>query len=103
MPNVEANGLSLAWEEQGDPGAPVILLIMGLGANMLLWPDELCAALAGAGLRVVRFDNRDCGRSTILDRFGTPNIAWAAVKHFFHVPLHAPYVIDDMARDSVAL
>jgi len=103
MPNVEANGVSLAWEAQGEAGRPVILLVMGLGANLCLWPDELCALLVAAGFRVVRFDNRDCGRSTILDRLGTPNIAWAALKHFFHVPLHAAYRIGDMARDTAAL
>jgi len=103
MPIAEANGLSLAWDAQGDAKDPVILLVMGLGANLCLWPEELCALLAAAGYRVVRFDNRDCGRSTILERLGTPNIAWAAVRHFLHVPLHASYRIGDMARDTAAL
>jgi len=103
MPHVEANGISLAWESHGEAGRPVILLVMGLGANLLLWPDELVTLLAGAGFRVVRFDNRDCGRSTILDRLGTPNIAWAAIKHSLHVPLRAPYLLDDMARDTLGL
>ncbi|HZZ92270.1 MAG TPA: alpha/beta hydrolase [Usitatibacter sp.] len=103
MPAVEANGVTLDYEALGDASRPAIVLVMGLGANMLLWPDELCTMLAGAGFRVIRFDNRDCGRSTILERLGTPNIPLAAMKHFLHLPLHAPYLIDDMARDTEAL
>jgi pimeloyl-ACP methyl ester carboxylesterase len=58
--------LELCWQELGDPGDPPMLMIMGLGAQMILWPDELCELLAAEGFRVIRFDNRDAGRSTAL-------------------------------------
>lgn len=102
MPSVEANGLSLAYEEQGDPRGEVILLVMGLGVNLLLWPDELCDRLAAAGFRVIRFDNRDVGLSTKLDHLGTPHVALEAAKYALHLPLRAPYLIGDMARDTAA-
>jgi pimeloyl-ACP methyl ester carboxylesterase len=103
VPTIDANGLKLAYEEQGDRGAPVILLVMGLGVNLLLWPDELCERLAAAGFRVIRFDNRDVGLSTRLDHLGTPRVALEAVKYALHLPVRAPYLIDDMARDAAAL
>lgn len=103
MAGVEANGLTLEVETLGDDTRAPVVLIMGLGANMRLWPDELCIALVEAGFRVVRFDNRDCGRSTILDRLGTPNIPVAALRHFLRLPVRAFYSLDDMARDTVAL
>ena len=102
MPTVEANGLTLAYEEEGDPAGPPLVMVMGLGVNLRFWPDELCALLAARGFRVIRFDNRDAGLSTKLDHLGTPNIALAAVKYALHLPLKAKYMIGDMARDTVA-
>ena len=64
MPIVAANGISIAYDEVGDAKAPVILLIMGLGTQMIAWPETFCVALAQRGFRVVRFDNRDIGLST---------------------------------------
>jgi pimeloyl-ACP methyl ester carboxylesterase len=61
MPQIRANGLNLEYESFGDPSRPTILLIMGLGAQLVLWPDDLCEALAAGGYRVIRFDNRDVG------------------------------------------
>jgi proline iminopeptidase len=103
MPDVEANGLTLEYESMGDAGHPAIVLVMGLGAQMILWPDPLCAAIADAGFHVIRFDNRDCGRSTVLDSLGMPNVALSALRYYLHMPVRAPYGVDDMARDTVAL
>jgi proline iminopeptidase len=103
MPDVEANGLTLEYESMGDAGHPAIVLVMGLGAQMILWPDPLCAAIADAGFHVIRFDNRDCGRSTVLDSLGMPNVALSALRYYLHMPVRAPYGLDDMARDTVAL
>ena len=61
-------GIEICFEEIGDPNDPPLLLIMGLGMQMIAWPDEFCEQLAATGLRVIRFDNRDCGRSTHLAR-----------------------------------
>jgi pimeloyl-ACP methyl ester carboxylesterase len=89
--------LELAYETFGDPGDPAVLLIMGLGAQMIFWPEELCEALAQTGRFVIRFDNRDAGRSTILD-LSPPN--------FLHVAAgeaEAPYLLQHMADDAVGL
>ena len=103
MPSVAANGLALEYESLGDPANPPLLLVMGLGANMRLWPPELCEKLVAAGFHVVRFDNRDAGRSTQLDHLGTPNIAKEAIKFLLHMKVKSKYSLDDMARDTAAL
>ena len=58
---VLANGLRLEAESLGDPAAPAVLLVLGLGMQLVAWPDELCRALVDSGYRVIRFDNRDAG------------------------------------------
>lgn len=103
MPSVAANGLTLEYESLGDPANPPLLLVMGLGANLLLWPDELCRKLADAGFHVVRFDNRDAGLSTSLDHLGMPSLTREMVKFLLHMSVNAPYRIDDMASDTAAL
>ena len=77
MPRARANGIEIEYETFGDPADPALLLVMGLGAQMLLWPEEFCSDLAARGLHVVRYDNRDVGRSTWLDQAGMPDVAGA--------------------------
>ena len=103
MPAIAANGLTFEYDSRGDPGAPVILLVMGLGVQMILWPEAFCDMLAAKGFRVVRFDNRDIGLSTKLGHLGTPTVAVEAIKYTLRLPLKAPYYIEDMARDTGAL
>ena len=74
MPIVAANGIEIAYDEFGDAKAPVILLIMGLGTQMIAWPVPFCEALAARGFRVVRFDNRDIGLSTKFDSVGPVDV-----------------------------
>ncbi|MDF2255600.1 alpha/beta fold hydrolase [Streptantibioticus ferralitis] len=62
--NVGPSGIEVAYERFGDPGAPPVLLVMVGGAQMINWPDGFCAELVGRGVQVIRFDNRDCGRSS---------------------------------------
>ena len=76
---------------------------MGLGMQLIMWPEQLCEMLAAKGFHVVRFDNRDVGLSSHLDQLGTPNIALATLKYLLRLPLKAAYLIDDMARDTAAL
>lgn len=102
MPTVEANGLTLAYEEEGDPAGAVMLMVMGLGVNLRFWPDEFCALLGERGFRVIRFDNRDVGLSTKLDHLGTPNVALEALKYTLRLPVKARYLIEDMAHDTLA-
>jgi proline iminopeptidase len=103
VPPIAVDGLALEYESLGDPGHPAILLVMGLGVQMILWPDAFCEMLVAKGFRVVRFDNRDIGLSSKLDHLGMPDIGRQAVRYFLHLPLRAPYFIEDMARDTEGL
>ena len=96
-------GLELEYESLGDPQAPTILLVMGLGMQLVAWPDAFCEGLVARGLRVVRFDNRDIGLSTSLDHLGHPDIARQALRYFMRLPVRSPYLIEDMSRDTQGL
>lgn len=98
MPRAEANGIELEYESFGDPHDPALLLIMGLGAQLLSWNEELCEMLAGAGFHVIRFDNRDSGLSSWMDAAGPPDIAGALAGR----PKPA-YSLDELAADAVGL
>lgn len=103
MPNVAANGLNIEYEEFGDRRARPLLLIMGLGAQMVLWHEDFCKQLAARGHRVIRFDNRDVGKSTSLDHLGVPNVVAALGATLTRQPIKAPYLLRDMAADAVGL
>jgi pimeloyl-ACP methyl ester carboxylesterase len=99
---IQANGLTLEYESLGDPGGPAIVLLMGLGMQMIMWPDAFCEMLAAKGFRVLRLDNRDVGLSTHFDHLGMPRIGLETIKFLLRLPVKAPYLIDDMARDTAA-
>jgi pimeloyl-ACP methyl ester carboxylesterase len=99
----EANGIQLCWESFGDLSHPAVILVMGMGAQMTGWDDEFCEQLALRGFRVIRFDNRDVGRSTWLDAAGMPDVTRAMTRAWLRLPVTAPYLLDDMARDVVNL
>lgn len=103
MSSVRANGIQIEYESFGDGGAPVIVLIMGLGMQLIAWPDPFCEKLAAAGFRVIRFDNRDIGLSTHFDERGVPNMIWAFMKARIGLRVRAPYDLNDMAADTVGL
>lgn len=103
MAQFSVNGLRLEVETLGDPGRPAVLLIMGLGMQLVAWPEEFCRALVDAGFFVVRFDNRDIGLSEKVDGAGRASVPWAALRYFLGLPISAPYTLDDMAEDSVAV
>ena len=67
MPVILANGMEIAYDDRGSQSDPAILLIMGLGTQMIAWPEAFCDDLAVRGFRVVRFDNREIGLSTKFD------------------------------------
>jgi pimeloyl-ACP methyl ester carboxylesterase len=98
LKTVPANGIEIAYETFGDPADPPVLLVMGLGTQMIAWPDELCEDLAQRGHHVVRFDNRDVGASTHLDGVRAPRITKVATKR-----AKPPYTIEDMADDAAGL
>jgi pimeloyl-ACP methyl ester carboxylesterase len=91
--------IELCYETFGDPAAPPLLLVMGLSSQMILWDDEFCEALAAEDFWVIRFDNRDVGRSTILRDAVIPK-QWQLLTRDVRV---AAYSLDEMASDAVAL
>lgn len=93
------NGIEIAYQEAGDPGAKPLLLIMGLGTQMLAWNERFCAMLAGRGFRVIRFDNRDIGHSTMLDGAGVPRRSDTLRGR----RSTARYLLTDMADDTFGL
>ncbi len=98
-----ANGIDLCYEIFGDPAAEPMLLIMGLGAQMIHWDDDFCRQLAARGFRVIRFDNRDIGQSSKLSG-GKPLTALELLKlRLLKIPVKAPYRLSDMAEDTVGL
>lgn len=98
----EANGITVAYETFGDPVDPTVLLVMGLGAQMVGWDEGFCALLVGRGFHVVRFDNRDVGESTWID---TPTLdpMQAVGEAVTGGAVDAPYDLSDMAADAVGL
>ncbi|MDE2365032.1 MAG: alpha/beta hydrolase [Hyphomicrobiales bacterium] len=99
----KSNGQTLCYQTFGDGRAPVILLIMGLGAQMTLWDDDFCAQLAGRGYRVVRFDNRDIGRSSKIDAPVKVDFADLIMKQMRGEKIESPYTLRDMAADACGL
>ncbi|MDQ0072982.1 pimeloyl-ACP methyl ester carboxylesterase [Variovorax boronicumulans] len=98
------NGVEIAWDSFGDPAASPLVLIMGLGAQMVAWDDAFCARLAEAGgHRVIRFDNRDIGHSTHLSHLGVPDIQALMLQAMAGKPLSVPYTLRDMADDCIGL
>lgn len=98
-----ANGISITFEDKGPRDAPVVLLVMGLGGQLTLWPDEFVAALNDRGFRTIRYDNRDVGLSTRFDTAGVPNLKWMFVKAALRLPVRSAYTLADMAADGIAL
>jgi pimeloyl-ACP methyl ester carboxylesterase len=98
-----ANGVTLCYDTFGDPSSPPLLLIMGLGAQMVLWDDDFCAQLAARGFFVIRFDNRDIGRSTYLTETVTIDLAALTMQQLQGKPIASPYKLRDMAADAAAL
>jgi len=92
------NGIEIVYERIGDPSNPPLLLVMGLGMQLIHWDRELCERFTERGFQVIRFDNRDAGRSTKIDA-PVPNLA----RMISGFKLDAPYLLDDMADDAFGL
>ncbi len=105
---VTANGISIEVEDSAQTDAsfankPAVLLIMGLGMQLIAWPPEMVRALEAGGYRVIRFDNRDVGLSTHFDALGRPNLLWASIKYKLGLMPAAPYSLADMAADALGV
>ena len=103
MPNVTANNIQIEYDTFGDPSSPPLLLIGGLGVQMIVWDEGLCNQLAGQGLYVIRLDNRDVGLSSKIDEAGEPNIMEVLTAYQRGEEVKAPYTLDDMADDAIGL
>ncbi len=107
MPEAEvSDGVSLAYETFGEPGDPPVLLVMGLGAQLIAWHEDFCSMLAGRGRYVIRFDNRDCGLSTRFDDHPVDlGLLIAAVSRgdVLAVRTMIPYCLQDRADDGIGL
>ena len=100
---IQANGLSIEVDIQGPAdGAPLVLL-MGLGMQLIGWPEPFVEMLTQRGRRVIRLDNRDAGLSQGFDYLGTPNVAWAALRYALRLPVRSAYTIADMATDTIGV
>ena len=93
-----ANGIDICYEIFGDAGAEPLLLIMGLAAQMIMWDDAFCLQLAARGFRVIRFDNRDIGKSSRMTGGKRLTPLELLKLRFLKIPVAAPYKLIDMAR-----
>ncbi len=103
MTRIKTRNLTLDYEVFGAAGDPPLLLIMGLGAQAVFWPDAFCQMLAARGFYVIRFDNRDIGLSDKCDKDGVPDMFALMTQFLAGKKVDSPYTLDDMAQDTVDL
>src|SRR5664279_3112385 len=100
---VSANGVRLEVEDHGSPQGEPLLLVMGLGMQLLAWHEDFVASLVARGFRVIRFDNRDIGLSQGFDAAGVPSLAMTSLRHAVGLKVKSPYTLVDMAADTAGL
>jgi len=103
MPQVSANSIDIEYESFGSSSEPTVLLIMGLGMQMIAWPEPFCRELASQGFRVIRYDNRDTGFSTKFEGKRAPGVASLLFRSMLRLPIRVPYTLRDMAEDAAGL
>lgn len=103
MATVNANGIQIEYETFGDSTAPALLLIIGLGCQLIHWQDAFCQQIAENGYYVIRYDNRDKGLSTKLDELSANEVMGKIVALFMGEKVPVPYTIEDMADDASGL
>ncbi|MGH9215213.1 MAG: alpha/beta fold hydrolase, partial [Acidimicrobiales bacterium] len=102
LPTAKANGIEICYDAVGNASDPTVLLVMGLGGQLIQWDPELCRMIAERGFRVVRFDNRDVGLSTHLEG-GVDVFRLLTSGASGSPPPSVPYLLSDMADDAVGL
>jgi len=100
---IAANGIALEVEDHGSPAGEPLLLVMGLGMQLLGWHADFVQTLVGRGFRVIRFDNRDIGLSQSFDAAGVPNLVVGSIRFALGMSVKSPYSLADMAADSVGV
>ncbi len=103
MPKIIANNIEIEYDTFGDPLSNPLLLIMGLGAQMISWEEEFCELLVNHGFYVIRFDNRDVGLSTKFEEIGVPDIMKLVIGAQRGEKIEFPYTLEDMADDAIGL
>jgi proline iminopeptidase len=103
MTAVKANRIEIEYSDSGPRDGPVIVLIMGLGMQLVAWPDAFCEGLMARGFRVIRFDNRDTGLSTKMPSAGRFPMAPLMALAFLRLLVRPPYTLNDMASDTLGL
>ncbi len=103
MPKVKINNIEIEYETIGDPTSKPLLLIAGLGSQLLAWSDEICENLADRGFFVIRFDNRDIGLSTKFEDAGLPNFMEINTAYTRGELPKVPYNLEDMADDAIGV
>lgn len=103
MPTIQANGIELYYEERGEASGVPLLLVMGLGRQLIAWPEDFMAQLVAAGHRVILFDNRDVGLSTHFHGVQVASPVRAIAGLLFGIGFKTAYHLKDMADDAVAL
>ena len=103
MPNVSANNIDIEYEEFGEVSKPSVLLVMGLGMQMVGWPRDFCQMIADKGFHVVRFDNRDTGLSSHFYQAGMPNMLAIGTALMSGTKPDSCYYLSDMGNDAAAL
>ncbi len=100
---ISANGIQLEVEDHGPVNGEPLLLVMGLGMQLVAWHTEFVASLVARGFRVIRFDNRDIGLSQRFDHLGAPNLVIDSLKYAVGLKVTGPYTVADMADDTAGL
>jgi pimeloyl-ACP methyl ester carboxylesterase len=103
VPIITSNGIGICYDTAGDPRAVPVLLIMGLGMQLIAWPDDFVDSLVELGFYVIRLDNRDSGLSDKFERAGTPNLALTFLRNWLRLPLRPAYTLADMAADALGV
>ncbi len=100
---LSANGIRVEVEDHGSPSGEPLLLVMGLGMQLLGWHEDFVAQLVERGFRVIRYDNRDIGLSQSFDHLGVPNLIVESLRHRFGLAVRSPYALADMASDAIGI
>ena len=103
MPKAKANNIEIEYDTFGDPSLKPLLLVMGLGAQMIAWLEDFCMMLVDKGFYVIRFDNRDIGLSTKFEEAGVPDLMKEVMAAQRGETILPPYTVEDMADDAVGL
>ena len=104
---IRANGIDIEVEDSGagavGENRPAVLLIMGLGMQLVAWPPQMVQALLDAGYRVIRHDNRDVGLSQHMDALGKPHLIWQSIRFKMGLRPRSLYSLADMAKDALGV